>query len=489
MSADRQALIDAIRDEPDNERLRLVYADWLEDNGHPERAEYVRLCYELSGLDADDPHAAGLERRRGQLFRKHQKTWGPGLIGDAAGRLKSRGLVQCVEMPAVSFLKCADRLRVEPVCTVKLTNASKYVKKLAACAALADVRELILYQSDVDESDVQALAESPHLKRLRVLRLVSCGVTTPEAAALAEAPWLANLRTLDLSHYERRDRDVNNAIWRNVGIFRAIAAGHTNHLGDDGFRALLESPHLGNLETLIVANNWISTDSARLLWTGTRVPKLRRLDMSYNYLLADGLLELIGSPLMKRLESLEIQANEVGPEAVAALAASRNVRNLKLLDVSGTTAYDDRPKLTSAAAEAIANSANLKNLEHLVLTFCAITAPGAVALAKTTKLKSLKTLCLSNNPVCDRGARAFAASPLLGQLETLDLSACSVTAAAAKAFARSKTAGDQLNLDLALNAVGEEAADALRERFGERVTLQASTPDEFSLDEEDEMPF
>jgi uncharacterized protein (TIGR02996 family) len=488
MSADRQALIDAIRDEPDDERLRLVYADWLEDNGEPQRAEYVRLCYELSGLDADDPHAIELERRRTQLFRKHGKTWAPGLSGDATARLKSHGLVQRVEMTASSFLKCADQLRGEPVSTVKLTGASNHVKKIAACAALANVRELILYQSDLDDADVQALAESPYLKRLHTLRLVSCGVTQPEAAALAAAPWLANVRTLDLSHYERRDRDVNNALWRNVGIFRAISAGHTNHLGDDGFRALMDSPHLGNLETLVVANNWISVESARLLWTGHRVPKLRHLDMSYNYLLADGLLELIESPLMRRLEALEIQANEVGSASVAALAASRNSRNLKRLDVSGTTAYDDRPKLTSSAAEAIAESPNLKNLEHLVLTFCAITAPGAVALARSKTLKSLRTLWLGNNPVRDRGARAFASSALLRQLETLDLSACFVTDGAAKAFVRSRTVGDQLNLDLALNALSLEVGAELRERFGERVTLEAPSSEEISLDE-GEMPF
>src|SRR4051794_20300880 len=141
MSADRQALIDAIRDEPDNERLRLVYADWLEDNGHPQRAEYVRLCYELAGLDADDPHAVELQRRRSQLFRKHKKTWGPGLTGDATARLESRGLVQRVEMTATAFLKCADQLRGEPLGTVRLTGASRHVKKRAACPALADVRE------------------------------------------------------------------------------------------------------------------------------------------------------------------------------------------------------------------------------------------------------------------------------------------------------------------------------------------------------------
>ena len=40
-----------------------------------------------------------------------------------------------------------------------------------------------------------------------------------------------------------------------------------------------------------------------------------------------------------------IQANEVGPKGVRHLAGSPNARNLKLLDISGTTVYDDQPRL------------------------------------------------------------------------------------------------------------------------------------------------
>src|SRR5207244_3788952 len=149
-------------------------------------------------------------------------------------------------------LKSAEQLRGEPITTVKLTSIGKHVAKLARCPALANVRELILQGSHLDEKGIEALAESPFLDRLHTLRLVACGVTQPEVAVLARAPWLANLHTLDLSHYERRDNDPNNSIWRNVGIFRAMSGGPTNHLGDEGFTTLLESSHLGNLETLIV---------------------------------------------------------------------------------------------------------------------------------------------------------------------------------------------------------------------------------------------
>jgi len=44
------AFLQAILDDPDNDDLRLVYADWLEERGDP-RGEFIRLqCAKL------DPH-------------------------------------------------------------------------------------------------------------------------------------------------------------------------------------------------------------------------------------------------------------------------------------------------------------------------------------------------------------------------------------------------------------------------------------------------
>lgn len=43
------ALLQAILDEPDADDLRLIYADWLEDHGEEERAEFIRVQCELAG--------------------------------------------------------------------------------------------------------------------------------------------------------------------------------------------------------------------------------------------------------------------------------------------------------------------------------------------------------------------------------------------------------------------------------------------------------
>jgi uncharacterized protein (TIGR02996 family) len=44
------AFIAAIAAQPDDDAVRLVFADWLDENGQPERAEFIRLSCQL------DPH-------------------------------------------------------------------------------------------------------------------------------------------------------------------------------------------------------------------------------------------------------------------------------------------------------------------------------------------------------------------------------------------------------------------------------------------------
>lgn len=47
IEAQRQTFLDAIIAEPEDDALRLIYADWLTDHGEPERAELIRVQIEL----------------------------------------------------------------------------------------------------------------------------------------------------------------------------------------------------------------------------------------------------------------------------------------------------------------------------------------------------------------------------------------------------------------------------------------------------------
>ena len=74
-TADGAGLLAAIRAMPEEDTPRLVYADWLDENGQPERAEFIRVQCQLARMDEWDesPQKAELEKREKQVWAKHAK--------------------------------------------------------------------------------------------------------------------------------------------------------------------------------------------------------------------------------------------------------------------------------------------------------------------------------------------------------------------------------------------------------------------------------
>src|SRR5271166_5057553 len=70
-----EGFLRAILEDPDDDALRLVYADWLEEHDQPQRAEFVRLSCELTPLGFDDPRRQPLERRAARLLKAHRREW------------------------------------------------------------------------------------------------------------------------------------------------------------------------------------------------------------------------------------------------------------------------------------------------------------------------------------------------------------------------------------------------------------------------------
>ena len=71
---DNEALLQAICSDPDNVTLRLVYADWLEDQGDP-RADFIRVQCQLAEMDEDDERWAGLKEEELRLLNRHGAGW------------------------------------------------------------------------------------------------------------------------------------------------------------------------------------------------------------------------------------------------------------------------------------------------------------------------------------------------------------------------------------------------------------------------------
>src|SRR3982750_4314118 len=71
---DHDPLLAAIIADPDEDTPRLVFADWLDEHGEPERAEFIRVT--IGGFRPNDLHATGgAPRADSEVMRQTIETW------------------------------------------------------------------------------------------------------------------------------------------------------------------------------------------------------------------------------------------------------------------------------------------------------------------------------------------------------------------------------------------------------------------------------
>src|SRR5262249_21777680 len=94
---EEEAFVRAVREVPEEDGPRLVYADWLDEHGRHERAEFIRAHCLLTGLDDGDEGRAALVARLHRLHAAHGQAWfdkgGLGKPGSCSWRW-GRGLVE-----------------------------------------------------------------------------------------------------------------------------------------------------------------------------------------------------------------------------------------------------------------------------------------------------------------------------------------------------------------------------------------------------------
>jgi uncharacterized protein (TIGR02996 family) len=255
---DREALVRAIIESPDDDAPRLVYADWLDEHGQPERAEFIRLQCEQSNLILDPPESydryTAIGLRCGELLRAHYKQWVKDLGSLSPNRQLHlgfrRGMVAEATCSVKYFLLHGDRLfDVAPVEEIEFRQLTTgHIRALATFSCTSRVRRFRFCCRDGVEDIVLALLGGWPFPQLEVLNLASWGIDATTtvwhnrwanvAMAIAGSACLRSLRGLSLS---------------GCGI------------GDAGGRALANSPHLDDLAVLDLKDNPMSAAVRRRL--------------------------------------------------------------------------------------------------------------------------------------------------------------------------------------------------------------------------------
>jgi uncharacterized protein (TIGR02996 family) len=274
-----EAFIQAIRETPHDDAPRLIYADWLEEHGQADRAEFIRLQCRFARLTEDKPERSVLCLRAESLLRRHWDEWvGPlrAIVGPWRDRYGERwmaeeypptglhrferGFVDALALDAENLLRHADYLkRLVPLRELRLWRAGRCADRLAEEPLLAGLSVLSFndyYDSPLTAGDVAALANSPYLHGLSALYMGGNSLGDDGVEALTRAAWLIGVTVLDLSD---------------------------NGLSDRALHTLAACPNGANLRKLFVQNNYFSPAGIEALRSSPNLPSLTDLDYHHDY--------------------------------------------------------------------------------------------------------------------------------------------------------------------------------------------------------------
>jgi uncharacterized protein (TIGR02996 family) len=336
---DGDDLYRAVLDSPEDDAPRLIYADWLDEHGRPERAEFIRLQCAMDRLPAGTGRWKPLFDKAQRLEREWRAVWTGPAQRHVLGAELRRGFVDEVRLTIDQFTVAAEELvRLEPV----------RVWQFSAVALFAS------------QPTFTRLAADPGLAAVRA---VNTGKFLPDelVRGLATSRYLSNLRTLIVPN---------------------------RHPTPDAIGALFA--RATRLDDLELTDGHIS--AVRDLWKRGAQVRLRKLALVRSHVTDGSVYQIAAAAALARLESLRLDGNDVSDRAAAALAETDHLTGLRELSLAGNPIGD-------AGAAALARSPALRTLRVLNLSDCQIDSGGAQALADSPYLDGLDCLCLDENRV------------------------------------------------------------------------------------------
>jgi uncharacterized protein (TIGR02996 family) len=304
---EQAALLAAIRDNLGDDTPRLVYADWLQENGEDDRAEFIRVQCEYYRTP-NRRRAEQLAERGEKLLKKHRKEW----LGPLAQRgvvnnfTVHRGFVGALELSADQFARHAKAIfPFHPIIEdVFLTRGGPW----KACFSRPEwkwVRTLRMEDNIMTPVALRRLVESPHTTGLRDVCFGFNVIGTVGALILQEWAHLPRLEHLSFLDSNIRDR---------------------------GAEAILNALRGSHLKTLNLAGNDLS-DIAAVHLEYAELQGLTELLLFDNSITANGVERMLKGQWVAGLTRLNLHSNPIGNEGADAFATSQHLNKLRELCV------------------------------------------------------------------------------------------------------------------------------------------------------------
>lgn len=265
------AFLTAIRADPEDDTVRLVFADWLDEHGEEDRARLIRLQCEAEQHRRNLwPSLAREPDQEAQEIINRHPEWTDALYRHGAHKvIFGRGLIEGVEISDAAFVEHGEallrdappslhRLKIfyDPVAQVNrppphTVEPWPLAERLAETLHLGRIDTLDLDWCGMGRDNMRILVSAPAMASIRDLRLNSCFIDNEAVAALAASEHCGGLQRLDLSHNHRVGPESIES------LARASFAHQITHLNlggtrirDEGVETLARCGRFGNLRRL-----------------------------------------------------------------------------------------------------------------------------------------------------------------------------------------------------------------------------------------------
>lgn len=315
MSADRDALLAAVRASPDDDTPRLVLADWLDDHGEPDFAAFIRLEIERDRHDFNSPIWHELNRRARPLRRAAF----PGYVEDVLSPTR-RGFHKHIQ---IGVLALRDGLhRIGPYSTRLVVQLGANTQRDLDAEA-----ETAAGGPDHVGDALRDIFVSPWVREWVTLHTYSLRLTAARAVSIAGPGNLSGLEFLAIDGGVDDDAMATLAVadlprMRRLAIVELAPMRDEPLLSPAAMDTLLGSGLAPRLELLRLCGGWVG-DRIRQVVRCAELRNLKVLDIQFAPL-DDELMDLLASPAtlpnLERLVTGELSGDQQARLAVRTAA-------------------------------------------------------------------------------------------------------------------------------------------------------------------------
>jgi uncharacterized protein (TIGR02996 family) len=424
----------AIIADPADDLPRLVYADWLDENNDPARAEFIRVQCELAKLPEDDPRRSGLEDREHELLEEHEPAW----LGESGRWLRAwefrRGFVGHITCGWSRLLRVGDTFfDAHPVTGWAVDNGGDNRPLILRNdvaglnlfnARVAGFRSLEFAAANWDWPGYYWLFAEVPFPRLESLDLSRTPGLSSLARNLAGFPIRHLLRALAFGGRSGANfnwADAENETLDAAAFVAAMADAPLENLAasdcgltTDGLRKLLTAPFAPRLTALDISDNPIAPDAWRAFRQADPGMRLKRLDVSGTPLAGIALEPMLGSPALEELDDLEMNRCGSARKNMEVVARSAYWTRAVRFRAHGGT-------IPASTLEPLCKSDGSPHFRLLDLADNYLRTEGVRMLCNAPWAGGLTWLALSRNYLDDESLTEFAFSGRFTRLRTLHL--------------------------------------------------------------------